>query len=299
MAKISCAYDVLNKITLDTQIGLCKASERDLAVNHINVIGKLSHGKTKDLYIFDRGYPSFGLLFYLNSQGKDFLMRCSMSACFSKVKQVVENGQIDAIVRLYASEAAHNQIAELKRRVPFLDKKSAYIDIRVIVIALKTGEKELLITSLINQNLYSKIEIGSLYNLRWGAEENYKFHKIAMELENFSGHSKLAIEQDVYSLIFTANMASLLMQEAQNEIEEEHQGKQLKHNYRVNRRIALGTLKDKLIEGLLEPDFDMEKFCAEVKTEFKKYLCPVRPDRQYKRHKKTRLNYGSTARRCI
>jgi hypothetical protein len=210
MAKISNAYDVLNKITLDTQIGLCKASERDLAVNHVNAIGGLKHDKTKDLYIFDRGYPSLGLLFYLNSQGKDFLMRCSF-ACFSKVKQIIESGQTDAIVRLYASEAAHNQIAELKKRVPFLDKKSAYIDIRVALITLKTGEQELLITSLIDQSLYSKEELASLYNLRWGAEENYKFHKIVMELENFSGQSKLTIEQDIFSLVFTANMASLLM----------------------------------------------------------------------------------------
>ncbi len=154
MAKISYAYDVLNKITLDAQISTCKSSERDLAVRHIEALKKLNHDKTKDLYIFDRGYPSLGLLFYLANQRKDFLMRCSPSVCFGKIRQAFEAGEEDSIIRLWAKTPNNWHYEEIVKRVPSIDLKTAYVDVRMIVVVLNTGEKELLITSLIDQNSY-------------------------------------------------------------------------------------------------------------------------------------------------
>jgi len=300
MAKISYAYDVLNGFTLDAQIDRCKTSERDLAVMHIEAIQQLKHDKTNDLYIYDRGYPSLGLIFYLASQKKDFLIRCTTtSACFKKVKEAFDEGKEDAIVRLYANEATDTQIKELKKRVPNLDRKGAYIDIRVIVVVLNTGEKELLITSLIDYNAYPKKEFKILYNFRWGAEENYKWHKVALELENFSGHTQLAIEQDFFSIVFTANLATLLIQEAQKEIDEEHKKKALKHPYKINKRIAIAILKDELLKGILDPNTDMEALCTKLKVNLKKNLCPVRPNRKFERTEKGRRKYGCTMRRSI
>jgi hypothetical protein len=299
MAKISYAYDVLNHITLDSQIGYCKSSERDLAVNHIEAIQQLKHDKTNDLYIYDRGYPSLGLLFYLSNAKKDFLIRCSISSCFAKVKQVLEQGKEDTIIRLYANEANDDQIKELKKRTPSLDRKNAYLDLRVIVVLLSTGEKEILITSLLDHKLYPKKEFKGLYNLRWGVEENYKWHKVALELENFSGSTELAIEQEFFSLVFTANMASLLIEEAQGEIEEEHKGKSLKHTFKINKRTAISTLRNQLLKGILEPGTDMDELCNNLKADLKKSLCPVRPNRKFARPKKGRQKYGCTTRKSI
>jgi Transposase DDE domain len=298
MAKLSCAYDVLNQKTLDVQLDRCKSSERDLAVKHIEAIQQLQHD-TKDLYIFDRGYPSLGILFYLLSQNKDFLMRCSFVSCFSEVREVVESGKKDALVRLHAKDATNQQITELKKRDPSLDRKTAYIDIRVVVVKLENGEKELLITSLINKEIYSKNELKELYGLRWRKEENYKWYKVGFELENFSGNSELAVEQDIFALIFTANIASLIMEEAQEDLEKECEGKDLKYKYKINKRIAIASLKDELVAGLLDPCFDMEGLCKQLKEEFKKNLCPVRPGRKFHRPKKGRLKYGGTLRRCL
>lgn len=299
MAKLSCAYDVLNYKTLDAQIDECKSSERDLAVEHIKAIQQFNHDKTNDLYIFDRGYPSLGLLFYLACQNKDFVMRCSMVSCFSRVKKAFEGGKKDTIVRLYANEVTNQQIAELKKRAPSLDRKTAYIDVRAVVIKLDNGEEELLISSLIDKKAYPKSEFKGLYGLRWKKEENYKWYKVGFELENFSGNSELAVKQDLFALIFTANIASLVMEEAQEEVEKEHQTKDLKYQYKINKRIAIASLKDELVVALLDPSFDMEKFCANLKEEFKKNLCPIRPDRKFRRPKKGRLKYGCTLRRCI
>lgn len=299
MSKISYAYDVLNNITLDAQISRCKDSERDLAVKHIEEIQKLNHDKTRDLYIFDRGYPSLWLLFYLLNQKVDFLIRTSECLCFQEVKQALSQGENDVIIRLYANEASKKQVKALKSHVPGIDREMAYVDIRVVVVALDTGENEILITSLLDQTIYPKEELKVLYNQRWGIEENYKWHKLCFELENFSGYTKLAIEQEFFALVFTANMASLLIQEAEQEIQEEHKLKPRKHVYKINRRVAIATLKDRLIKGILDPEIDIQVLCQDLKAELKKNLCPVRPNRRFKRPQKLRLKHGCSTRRCV
>ena len=68
-----------------------------------------------------------------------------------------------------------------------------------------------------DQNKFSSNDIFSLYHLRWNIEENYKFYKNIAKIENFSGRSKTAIEQDFYATIFACNVSALLMSEAQEE----------------------------------------------------------------------------------
>ncbi len=299
MAKISYAYDVLNNLTLDAQIDRFKTSERNLAIKHIEAIQKLEHDPIKDLYIFDRGYPSLGFLFYLFDQKKDFLIRATISTCFAKIQKALEEGKQDAIIRFYANEASDEQIKDLKMKVPLLDRKSAYIDVRFVIVILSTGEKELLITSLVDQKKYPKEEFKTLYGTRWGAEENYKWHKGAFELENFSGQTVLSVEQDLFSLVFTANLSSLLIQEAQEELDEEYKNKALKHTYKINKCVAIATIKNILLKAVLDPNIDIEMLCNHLKIGLKKSVCPVRPNRQFSRPKKSRLKHGCTTRRCI
>jgi hypothetical protein len=299
MAQISQAYDVFSGLTLDIQVEHCNASERDLFVKHVEVISHFSHGKVEDLYILDRGYPSLALFFYAQLMQKHFLMRCSIASCFAKIKKIVNSGKRDVIVRLYAKDAGKEQVVELKKRVPKLDRKTAYIDVRCIVVTLETGENELLITSLIDQSKYIYEAFKELYFKRWGIEENYKWHKQVLELENFSGHSALAVEQDIFSLVFTANITTLIMREAQQELIEEHQEKEYKHEYKINKRLAISAVRGELITVLVNRNADIGSFCQCLKTEIKKYLCPIRPNRKYQRSKKGRLKFGLTTRPCI
>lgn len=299
MSKISYAYDVLNKLTLNAQIGRCKDSERALAMNHVEEIQQLDHDKTNDLYLFDRGYPSLGLLFYLSSKKVDFLIRSSECSCLEEIKQVLSRGEDDAIIRLYANDASKKQRKALENQVSGLNTKTAFVDVRVLVVILSTGEKEILLTSLLDSNMYRKEGLKILYGQRWEIEENYKWHKSCFELENFSGHTKLSIEQEIFALVFTANMASLLIQEAEEEIREEHKLKSLKHAYKINKRVAVASLRDRLMRGILDPEIKIPILCQDLKAELKRNLCPVRPNRQFRRQKKLRLKYGCSSRRCI
>lgn len=299
MAKLSCAYDILNCKTLDAQLARCKSSERDLAFANIESVSRLKQDPTNDLYTFDRGYYSLGMFFYLKSKNVDFLMRGSFSSCFSSIKKRLEEGETDFIHRMFAAKGTHQQKQEIKTKTPSLDIKTAFIDIRVTVVDLDNGEKELLYSSLLDINKYSAADLKQLYGWRWNKEENYKWLKIALELENFSGHSEKAIEQEMWALIFTANTASLIMEDAQDEIDQEHKTKDLKHSYKINKKIAIGCLKNSLIKVLYEENGDISQFCDELKRKFKSNLCPVREGRKYKRVKKNRRKYGCTQRRCL
>jgi hypothetical protein len=295
---------VLNKNTLDSDVGLCKACERKLAVKHVDAIKLLNHEGAKDLYICDRGYPSYWLLYYFYNQKVDFLIRCTISSIFGEVKKVFDEGKEDAIVRLHANRLKWEQIQEIKKLIPNFNDKTAYIDLRVVVVTLKTGEKELLVTSLLDQDKYTKDDFMYDYNSRWGVEENYKWHKSAFELENFSGQSLLTIEQEVYAVLFTSNMASILIEEAEEELIEEHKNrpshkKALKHAYSINRRVGIATIKNKLIQAILDPDTDMDELCQNLKERLKRSICPTRPDRKFERNKKGNAKYGCTTRRCL
>lgn len=65
----SMLYDVLNMMTIDSQIAPYSSSERDLLMQH------LDHVKSGDLLLLDRGYPSFWLLFLLKAKGIEFCVR--------------------------------------------------------------------------------------------------------------------------------------------------------------------------------------------------------------------------------
>lgn len=75
-ALASCLYDVLNGVVVDAIIAPCNASERDLAVEHLENLQTI---KEPDLVLFDRGYPSANMIDKLEKGGFQYLMRCDDS----------------------------------------------------------------------------------------------------------------------------------------------------------------------------------------------------------------------------
>ncbi|MFC1843110.1 IS4 family transposase [Candidatus Dependentiae bacterium] len=288
IAVISTLFDVLNKVTISGFICPHNASERSLAVEHIkNLITldsdiRFENNAIKDLFILDRGYPSVYLIMFLHEIKKDFLMRCQSNFA-SDVQNAVKNGKKDQIIDIKISNLGNTAKRKLREKIPNLDE-SIKLRIRVLTFKLKSGEQEILLTSLLNKTKHSSNDIFKLYNKRWDTEENYKFQKSIASMENFSGKSKLTVEQDFFATIFTCNVAALLMQEAQDEINEVLEKKKHKYKYKINRNIGLGLLKNDLIETLLLGK-NLDKFCQRVKTYMQKNIVPIRPGRSFSRHR--------------
>lgn len=106
LAQTSVMFDVLNGLTLHASINPYNTGERKLAVEHINELEKQDQsltGKTfdNDVMLFDRGYPSLPLMFFLQSKNKHFLMRMQR-LCLSEVREVVEKGLVDTEITISA-----------------------------------------------------------------------------------------------------------------------------------------------------------------------------------------------------
>ena len=263
-ARASAIYDVENDMILTSKIAKFTTGERDLAIELIDQLKEI--GLKKDLILFDRGYPSSKLISHLEKSNIKYLMRVS-SSFIKSINEVT----------------GEDQIVEVK-----VDGKK--IKIRVVKFMLESGEEEKLITNLIDENL-SIDEFKALYFKRWGIEVKYDELKNRLQIENFTGDTPIAVEQDFYASIYLSNMAAIAKAEANLEISKKNEGKNLKYEYKVNTNILIGKLKDSLVLALLENNkIKRSKMIKKIMKEISQNVIPIRPGRSNKR-KSTNRDY--------
>jgi len=248
--------------------------------------------------IYDRGYPSTGLLAKHAIEKRDFVFRCQKSF-IPQLASMIAEGQNDAIFTIKVFDPSRKKcfkerIFNLLPGIP----SDIEIKIRVVLFTLDSGELEILATSLLDDKEFTRDILFELYNLRWGAEENNKHLKAIAQLENFSGKTKISVEQDFYATVFTCNIANMLAQEAIDELRSMATDKQLKYEYVVNKNIALGILKDDLIHALLSAQ-ELRVFCNQVKQQMLKSLVPIRENRSSPRYKSPGRKYPTNCRKSI
>ena len=112
--------------------------------------------------------------------------------------------------------------------------------------------------------------------------------KNVLESENFSGRSPEAIRQDFYARVLSSNLASLIIEDAQTEVDKKvSKNPDLKYDeYRINRSVALGVMKNELIEMLLLPENKWGKKYNQLVKDVKRSVIPVIPGRSFPRIKK-------------
>jgi hypothetical protein len=286
MALISYLYDVINGIVIDALMEAYLSNEREVAYKHIKKMLLLlpQEVKEKILLILDRGYPSADFLLFLQKHGIHFLIRCSKQS-IREINEATLAGKKDTIIEL--KEQRHKsdkQVSPVRRAIYkyFPGMRGLTIKLRVLLIPLENGEIEILITSLIDKLKHPYNIFKELYFKRWGIEGIFHFHKVKLEIENFSGLSCIAIEQDFHALILSTNGRSLLALEAQEEIELKI--KTRKYDYQINKIISMSIWKKVFIHMLMTEESDIEDFCIEAKHIMKEHLVPIRPERKRKRH---------------
>jgi len=234
-ARLSQLYDVSNKITVDLEVGLHSTGERDLAVKH------LSYAGTGDLVLYDRGYPATWLFILHKQKGIQFCARATLDSS-NIIKEFVNSGKNDALVTFPCVEKS-------LRKCRKLGLPTTPITLRLIRIELSKNSIEVLITSLLDQDQFPYKEFKILYHQRWFIEEDYKIMKSRLEIENFSGFSVEAIQQDIHAKVLTKNLAALSIIEAESITKEKY--KHRKFRYKINFTYALSQLKDNIIRFIL------------------------------------------------
>lgn len=230
LALASVYYDVLNHISIDSSINPTSASERECAADH------LQYARPDDLTVLDRGYNAFWLYAYFSAHDQAFCMRAKVNRNLF-CKAFVESGKSEQIITLPPNKLSIEQC-----RGKGLPAKP--LTIRLIRVDLDS-EVEVLITNLLDSEIYPADDFKQLYHLRWGIEENYKRLKQWVEIENFSGKSALSVKQDFYAKILSTNLTAILANVAQRQVDQMFANRKLP--YQINFAQALSKMKNTIV----------------------------------------------------
>ena len=281
-AQISTCYDPLNEIIIDSQIEPIEFDERTLALRHINLLNK------NDLIILDRGYGAAWFYFYIINKEINFVNRISKG--FFKE------------ARLFWSSKEKSKIIEVKgcpqksrHQLEKLGMEFKPFKIRLVKVILDNGGIEILATTLLDEKKYPSNIFKELYFKRWGIETNYDHLKSNIRLEDFTGLSEIAIRQDFYASSFIINLQSIISMDAQQEMNDNK--KSTKHNYKINKNLSLGFMKDKIIKILMSNN---PKYYEELKELFKMNPVPIRNGRKNQRiFRRSRRKYSINRKRSV
>lgn len=268
LARISEAFDPLNHITIDAVISPFVISEHDMMLQHLE---KMTKG---DLGIYDRNYPGFWIYKIHQRRFIEHCMRIQTKGRGKFIEDFVESGERETIVEVSCNTR------EARKKCEQLGLDTEPIRLRLIRIDLKSGETEVLITSLLDMDIYPYEQFEALYHLRWPVEEDYKFLKQRVELGNFTGKTTEAIYQDFYAKIFSANLTSILAYDANQKIEEEKAN--CKYSYRINWNNAIQNMKRSGFLLFIRKSF--REILNELHILFQVNPVPYRPERTFVRN---------------
>ena len=234
MARFSRLYDVLNKIIVHADMEPYDTGEREIAANYLYVTGK------DDLTLYDRGYGAFWLFAMHRDLNRDYCARVKLSFS-NEVKAFLASGERSLVTVLTPNDRAKKQCGEY-------NISAKPVPVRLIRVSLGKGHVEVLVTSLLDEDAYKTGCFKTLYQYRWGVEENYKREKKRMEIENFSGKSVQVIRQDFYAKILALNLSAMLVWVAQAIADRVYEKR--KKTYQINFANALSVLKNDLVRYL-------------------------------------------------
>jgi len=257
IARVSEVVDLTTGIIVNAAIGPMCEGERALAKEQIETVTSLfnSLGQQKLLFVFDRGYVSREWIKMLASLGADFIFRVPRN--FSKaVDALIEKGECDCLV---------NIDAELQV-------------LRLVVRLLPSGEKCVLLTSLVNQSEITDNDLMGVYWLRWsGCEEGYKRQKVTLELENFSGIGVEAVLQEFWATVLTVNLFQLHCLEEEGAWNVEQPPTE-----RINRSVVFGSMLESVFKTVMG-EMSATDFWDRFVRVARRSRVKVRPGRQYPR----------------
>lgn len=225
-ALFSIAYGPCDHVVYDCRIDRCQTDERTLARLHVERLCEL--GLKGSLLLFDRGYPSAEWIAYLYQTGFPFVMRVRKK-WNTLADEIKTQGQLE------------------------ISYDGATYPVRVLKVALPTGGTETLLTSLSPHQLPIR-KAADLYFKRWAIETAFDLIKSKLQLENFSGKTRVSVLQDFFATMYLANLVAFTDGVADQMIASDDIGKALKYKRQANRNRSIRKLRNVFIRLLLEPD---------------------------------------------
>jgi len=273
-ARVSCLFDVLNNIALDSCIvnknsseknDLIAYDERTLALKHFE------YCKEDDLVIMDRGYPSYEL-FVAAYKRTNILCRIRKNI-FAKAKFLfnAHSEKKDVILEINAPKYLRDDLRSMN--IPTKMK------IRFVQVVLDNGTVEVLATNILDNAKIKTSDFKELYSMRWGIETYFDLIKNRLSLENFTGQSALAVKQDFFATIFLTNYESSMTYDMNQELKEKT--KNNKYIQKVNKAVSFNVIKNKVFD-LLYLDNPIDEMLEQMEKLFLTNTIVIRPNRKSK-----------------
>lgn len=277
LAQIFMLYDACTGFVINGRISKMGDSERTLLKDCL-----VDFPVTKAIFLLDRGFGHFHVCKrFLNSK-RDFCIRISSSGSLFG-KQITKEPSSNFLICWKPSRKERKTC--LKHG---LDIEP--ITVRVSKIKLKSGEIELLVSSLYEMGTYSLADMKELYRLRWAIEEGFKKLKPKMKLEYFGSRKPDGIFQEFEAHLFMINLVAIMGNAAQQAVETKCGKRKLK--YRYNWQNAYRFVRNKIISLLRLCDID--SLIHQLIELIASSIIAIKPDRSFPRSplrkNKTRLH---------
>lgn len=277
MAQVLCAHDVLNGFCHLADIRPVTASEPGMALEMVKSLPRDS------LSIYDRGFPSSGLIHLLEHEKRNYLIRAKLGFNH-QVRAFVKSGESSRIVGFPLTGKARERLSGFVS----LQELPSEVNVRLVRVVLDNGETEVLITSLTDQNAYPDTLFKELYFYRWGVEVFFDLFKNILQVEIFTGHKPLAILQEFHAMVLVANLHQLVVQGAATSLEVANQSR--KYCHKINQNVTLGLFKNAIVKLLLGQQ--PERVWDGLVAKFLKHTVPIIKGRSNPRKKEPKRIRG-------
>jgi hypothetical protein len=231
-SRISVLYDLLNRLGVDARLASSRMGEVSLARE------QAAHVPAGDVVINDRGFTGFAYLAEHHHHRVHVIGRCSTGS-FATAQELfrLNRANRSVVTKIYAP--ADQRVALKARGLP------GELVVRFISLRLPDGKLEVLVSTLLDEQAYPTEEFLEVYHRRWNHETFYHVLKSRLDLENFSGETVEAIQQDFHAAVLLCNLETLLTQPAHEAVQQDRHPEQ--DPKQINRADVYHALKDQLL----------------------------------------------------
>ncbi len=291
-AHISNSFDVLNHYILSTIIGPENADEKEMDRENLKEIKNMNL-PYPIIRVKDRGYVSLKDIYYSNIENDKFVVRIKKTDFKKEIKEMKTDDEVITIP--YQYDRARYYKDKDEEFYNLLEENKIGIEVRCVKIKLETGETEILITNLAEEEVTTE-EMNELYHLRWQIELNYHILKESLKIETITSSKDNLIKQDIYSQMLAFNILQAFINDAEKNIEQE----KYKHKMKINTNMAVGFFKKFFLYILIEKDEEKQgKLFDKLSDSIESYIIPIREGRNYSRNKNKKNKYSINKRKSF
>ena len=205
-ALMLCALDINQRLPVATGVIGLDVGERLAATRMVSDLDQT------DVLLFDRGYPGRAFFAGLHDRSVDWCVRMTVGpGAFPEVNDFWESDADDTEIWLDLGNGGLVKVRLIRRRFP-----------RGRPPPHQHREKMVILTTLLDRDLYPPDIILDLYHARWEVETFFREIKTVFRLEAVHSRDPDGIMQEVFAILTWMTVTAMIERSADRQIAERH-----------------------------------------------------------------------------